>query len=93
MSRFTFSYEEGGDETTISVSGVNTWKEITRRYYDFLRGCGFVINAQDFADEVLDQVIELRDAEATYVRYDLEEMVNKIEQDGDVPFCSATEDK
>jgi len=65
MARVTFTHDDSDDETSITFDA-SCWVDITRRYFDFLRGCGFVINTQDFADTVTTQVTELRDAEKRF---------------------------
>jgi len=65
MANFTFEHRD--DDTSFSAYYNNDdgflWPEIVENFLQFLRGCGYPINTQDFIDYVQSRIQEVEEAE------------------------------
>lgn len=60
---FEYSECESGITCNTHVDGENqSWPALTEQFLQFLRGCGFILSAQDFADYIDEKVTEYEEA-------------------------------
>ena len=59
------SYDDNNNRSCYEATHDNEnsgWPELTERFLEFLRGCGFTLSAQDFVDYVHERVAEYEEA-------------------------------
>lgn len=57
--RYTFESLNRGDRVEMSTS-TETWADLADKFYDFLRGCGFILTRQSLADYFDESVFKQR---------------------------------
>lgn len=48
MGKFTFTHADEGDTISFELNGVFTHPELTQKFVDFLRACGYVLPGDEF---------------------------------------------